>query len=131
MKENKLTIRINKPVSEVFEFTINPQNTPRWIDSIIEESIDTKEIKVGTRYTSVDKDNFTKNSYRVVKFENNRVFELQSLLFEYHVRYTYIPISENETELEYFEWDAIDLATPLTQDTLEKLKNEIELTDRG
>jgi hypothetical protein len=56
MKTNKLTIRISKPVSEVFDFTINPQNTPRWIDFIVEETVDGKEIKLGTRYTNRDKD---------------------------------------------------------------------------
>ncbi len=126
MKENKLIIRINKPVSEIFKFTINPQNTPRWIDSIGQESIDAKEIKVGTQYTNVDKNNFTKNSYKVAKFENNKIFELESLLPEYHVRYTYTTISENETELEYFEWDSVDLSNPLTQETLEKLKSILE-----
>lgn len=52
MKINKLTIRIKKPISDVFDFTINPQNTPRWIDFIVEETINGKEIKIGTRYTN-------------------------------------------------------------------------------
>jgi len=35
MKENKITIIINKPIREVFEFTTYPKNTHLWIPSII------------------------------------------------------------------------------------------------
>ena len=73
MKTNKLNIRINKPISEVFDFTINPQNTPRWIDFIVEETIDSREIKLGTRYTNRDKDGKI-NLYELTKFENNLHF---------------------------------------------------------
>ena len=31
VKDNRLTIQINKPKSKVFEFTTNPKNTPLWI----------------------------------------------------------------------------------------------------
>lgn len=34
MKENKLTIFINKPVKEVFEYSLESDNVPKWIDSI-------------------------------------------------------------------------------------------------
>jgi len=37
MKENKIKVIINKSIKEVFEFTINPKNTPSWILSIKEE----------------------------------------------------------------------------------------------
>jgi uncharacterized protein YndB with AHSA1/START domain len=37
MKENKLTITINKPIDYVFEFTTNPKNTPLWFSTIAEE----------------------------------------------------------------------------------------------
>ena len=37
MKENKITVIINKPIGEVFEFTTNPKNTHLWIPSIEEE----------------------------------------------------------------------------------------------
>ena len=97
MNSNKLTIRINKPVSKVFDFTINPQNTPRWIDFIVEETIDGNEIKLGTRYTNKDEEGKI-NLYEVTKFENDKVFELQSFPPCYTVKYTYIPISDTETE---------------------------------
>lgn len=125
MKENKLTIRIKKPIAEVFEFTINPQNTPTWIDSIAEEHTDTREIQVGTKYTNTDQEG-TVNSYQVAQFEGNKIFELVSLTSGYHVRYTYTPISDTETELEYFEWDEVDLVNPFKQEVLEKLKRTME-----
>ncbi len=37
MQENKITVIINKPIEEVFEFTTNPKNTHLWITSINEE----------------------------------------------------------------------------------------------
>lgn len=129
MNSNKLTIRINKPVSEVFDFTINPQNTSRWIDFIVEETINGNEIKVGTRYTNRDKDGNI-NLYELTQFENNMVFELQSVPPYYTVKYTYTPISETETELEYFEWvESGELSSPFPMSAMQKLKEVLENTN--
>lgn len=37
MKENKLTIYINKVPKEVFEYSLESKNVPKWINSIKEE----------------------------------------------------------------------------------------------
>lgn len=124
MKESKLIIKIKRPVAEVFEFTINPANTPRWIDAIVSETTDTEETSIDTRYINVNNEG-EKNSYQVSKFEKDRIFELQSLSSKYGVRYTYIPLSQDETELEYFEWDE-NLFNPFTIDVLQKLKTMME-----
>ncbi|MEI7563640.1 MAG: hypothetical protein WCJ39_08670 [bacterium] len=50
MKENKLTIIINKPINEVFEFSTNPKNTHLWVDSIKEEITNEYPPKMGTIY---------------------------------------------------------------------------------
>jgi hypothetical protein len=126
MKENKLTIRINKPVLEVFEFTINPENTPEWLDSIVEETIEGDEITLGTRYINTNREGQT-NSYIVSEFEIERLFELKSVPEGYTVRYTYTAISDTETELEYFEkMESGELTDPIGMSVLEKLKGVIE-----
>ncbi len=126
MKENKLTIRINRPVSEVFDFTITPSNTPQWIDSISSESIEGNVMGIGTRYTNQDKQGNI-NIYEVSQFKDDKVFELKSIPPIYTVRYTYTSISENETELEYFEWvEGGGLNNPFEMENLEKLKTILE-----
>ena len=50
MKENKISVVINKPIHEVFEFTTNPSNTHLWIASIIEEVADQFPPQIGTQY---------------------------------------------------------------------------------
>jgi hypothetical protein len=125
MKENKISVKIAKPISEVFDFTINPNNTPKWIDFIVEE-IATIPIQIGTSYvnTSVKGE---KNEYIVSAFETNHIFELKSVTSDLIVRYTYTEISPDETELEYFEWvEEGELSAPFSQHELNKLKQVME-----
>jgi uncharacterized protein YndB with AHSA1/START domain len=48
MKDLRLIVRINKPISEVFEFTTNPANTAKWIDSVEGEKADAYPPEIGT-----------------------------------------------------------------------------------
>jgi len=50
MKENIISIIINKSIHEVFEFSTNPQNTHLWVDSIKEEMTNEYPPKLGTIY---------------------------------------------------------------------------------
>lgn len=126
MKENKLTIKINRPISEVFNFTITPSNTPAWIDSVVREQTEGEIVQVGTRYTNEDKEG-NKNIYEVSQFKDDKIFELKSIPPIYKVRYTYTPVSESETKLEYFEWvEEGNLKSPFEQKNLERLKQVLE-----
>ena len=50
MHSKSYTVVINKPISEVFEATLNPANTPKWIDSMEEERASEQPAKLGTKY---------------------------------------------------------------------------------
>lgn len=126
MKQNKLTIKINKPAREVFDFTINPKNTHKWIKSIEIEKSSDWPIKISTKYKNKGKDN-NWSEYKVTDLKQNKVFELVSSDSNYHVRYTYKPIDQNSSEMEYLEWvDKGELDNPFVQSTMEKLKELVE-----
>jgi hypothetical protein len=126
MKENKISIKLNRPVSDVFLFTINPLNTVKWAEGIKKEETNEWPVKTGTIYKNSD-DSGKWSAYLLVRLEENRLFELLSEDKNYHVRYTYTPISETESHLEYYEWvDEGNLERPYSQEALDKLKRAIE-----
>ncbi|HRH55688.1 MAG TPA: SRPBCC family protein [Candidatus Paceibacterota bacterium] len=126
MKDLKLTVRIKRPIADVFEFTTNPSNTSKWIDSVAGERADSFPPKIGTMYENWDSARKI-TEYRVSRYEPNAVFQLDATKQDYKVRYTYTPISENETELEYYEWSESDkLHAPFMQEILDTLKEVME-----
>ena len=126
MKENEIIVIINRPIKEVFEFTTNPKNTPLWIESIEKEIAGEYPPKIGTIYQNKSKD-ADWNFYKVIEFEDDRVFTLSDLEGNYFVRYSYGALGENKTKMEYFEWVKNgDLEKPFTKDILEKLKRVLE-----
>ncbi|MEK7622634.1 MAG: SRPBCC family protein [Patescibacteria group bacterium] len=128
MKEKKLTIKINRSTVAVFEFCLNPKNTPLWADSIVKEEANEQPTKLGTIYRNVNR-NGQWSEYAVVAYDKDKMFELKLNDNNYHVRYTLIPVGENECKLEYYEWvETDDLAVPFTKDILNKLKTVIENT---
>lgn len=88
MKDKKLTIVINKPVDEVFEFTTNPTNTAKWIDGIVIEETNETPPKLGTIYRNKGQSG-NWNEYEMTEFEKNQTFTLTRLNGNYHVRYTF------------------------------------------
>ena len=126
MKDLRLVVKINKPIEDVFEFTTNPKNTPRWIESIVKEEADENPPTLGTAYRNWDKSG-QMNLYAVTRYEPPCVFRLDALHQDYKVQYTYTPISENETELEYYEWsESGQLHSPFMQEILDNLKKVME-----
>lgn len=103
MKVNKLSIRINKFLQEVFQFTITPPNSTYWINDIIEEKTNEWPIKVGTIYRLKNK-NGDCTEVSVVAFEDNDMVEWESKDKNYHCRYSFRSINNNATILEYLEW---------------------------
>jgi hypothetical protein len=126
MKENKLTVQINIPASDLFDFTVKPSNTSLWIDSIMTELTNEWPPRVDTIYrNTADGKNW--DEYVVKKIEQDKLFELESKDKNYHVRYTYKNLGDDKSELEYFEWvDRGQLENPFSQNILDNLKTKLE-----
>lgn len=126
MKENKISVIINRSIEEVFEFTTNPKNTHLWIPSIIQEIAEEYPPKINTQYRN-RWEQWAWDFYKVVEFSPNEIFVLSDLDENYYVKYTYKKLDNNKTEMEYFEWmKNWDLNKPFTKDILLNLKNVIE-----
>ncbi len=129
MKSNKLIVTINKPVHEVFAFTLNPENTPFYISSIVKEEVNEKPTKIGTIYRNQNK-NSKWSEYTVTAYEKNKLFIFTSSDGNYSVKYSFKSISDNATEVEYYEQVGQgDLEEPFTAEILDKLKLILESLD--
>lgn len=129
MQSNRLIAIINKPIEFVFEFTTNPKNTHLWVPSIEEEIATDNHPKLNTKYKNRGK-NSEWDYYEVVEFEENKLFTLKSLNGNYTVQYSYKGLSDDQTEMEYFEWvEEGNLDEPFTESILMKLKSVIERVD--
>lgn len=126
MKSKKLTIIINKPAKEIFDFTLNPINTPKWIDGITKEITNETPIKKGTIYKNQSVDGRW-NEYELVEYEQGATFTLSRIDSDYHVMYTFRSLGDNKTEFEYYKWlDNGELDDTISKEVLEKLKKVIE-----
>ncbi len=123
MVQNKLTILINKPLTEVFAFCITPPKAKLWVPGIINETTNEWPVKIGTVYTEHKNDD---TSFNIIlsDYKENEYVEWKTEDGNYHVRYTFTPTDQNITRLEYVETG--DVSQPFTQKVLEKLKQAIE-----
>ena len=125
MKENKLTIFINKPVEKVFEYSLESNNVPKWIKSIKEEIPLERPVKFGTKLKNIGFNNDNWNFYEVIDFQPNKTFTLKRLNGDYFVKYTCTQ-KDGGTEFEYFEWAENELDGLMEMSALELLKELIE-----
>jgi uncharacterized protein YndB with AHSA1/START domain len=126
MKDKRLTIIIDKSVGELFTFTTDPKNTPKWIDGIALEETNEMPPKLGTIYRNKSKGG-NWNEYEMTAFVKDKMFGLSRINGNYHVRYTFTPKGEGQCEFEYYEWvDEGELDDTFSQEVLEKLKSIVE-----
>ena len=127
MKNNRINIIVYKPVNVVFDFTITPDNTPKWIRHVCVEETNEWPVKIGTVYRNKGKAG-SWSKYIVENIKDNELFELADSDSGYHVRCTYTPIDSGTTKMEYYEWvDEGDLKEPFTPEILDELRKAIEL----
>lgn len=126
MKENKLNIFINKSVSEVFEYSLESDNVPKWIKSIKEEIPSERPVKLGTRLKNRGVNSETWNEYELIEFLPPETFTLKKINGDYFVKYT-CSKKDNGTDFEYYEWaENNELDELMEIDDLKKLKELIE-----
>lgn len=126
MRENKLTLQIRRTPKEIFDFCLDPKNTPKWVVSIVVEETNEWSPKVGTMYRNQNRQGVW-SEYKVVALDPPTMFEFKLASSPYHVRYTFRPLTPDSTELTYFEWmEEGDLADPFTPQILQKLKEVLE-----
>lgn len=126
MKSNRIRVNILSSIKKAFAFTLNPKNTPLWLDDIVIEETNQWPIKIGTQYKNKNKKGEW-SEYIIAGLKENKYFEFISLNKNYHCRYTYKKIDTNRCQLEYYEWvDDGEITKPFTQKPLLKLKKLIE-----
>lgn len=126
MQHNELSIEIRKLPFEVFNYTLNPDNTPLWVDGIVCEEKDTPTPQLGTRYRNKSQSGQW-NEYEVVDFIPPKTFTFKQLNSMYMVRYSFEALSGDRTKLTYAEWmESGELESPFDMLPLRKLKGLLE-----
>jgi len=130
MEKIRESIVINRPVRQVFTFTLDPENTPKWIGGITMEQRNESPTKLGTIYKNQNSKG-TWKEYEITKFIPDSTFVFSRKGASYHVQYTFKALAGNQCELEYCEWDESGDASELfdhasLKEVLTTLKNVIE-----
>ncbi len=130
MNEVKQTIVINKPAREVFDFIVNPHNTPKWVSSVVEEKINENSIKIGTLYSNRGTDG-NWSEFEVTDFEEGHIFELTKKNDSHHIKYMFESLDDGSCKLEYHVWVAEGevserFSSDRIQEILKNLKTAVE-----
>ncbi len=127
MQRNILTIQIACATQVVFDFTLNPENTPLWIENIAWEKRNTEHPQIGSLYTNANLEGVT-TVYELVEFVPYKTFTLKQVGGMYCVKYDFVEVGQGSTDLAYTEWvTAGELEAPFTQEPLLQLKHILEL----
>jgi uncharacterized protein YndB with AHSA1/START domain len=122
----RLRITIDRPVKEVFDFALDPSNTPKWISFIQAEETNEWPPQNGTIYKNQGQDGKW-SEYRLSDLNPPHAFVLNKLDSTYHVSYALRELEAGSTELEYYEWmDEGNLTDPFTTIELHELKKVLE-----
>jgi hypothetical protein len=125
MREIKLKVQIKRSIVDVFDFTINPKNTPKWVNSVTVEETNEWPVKVGTIYRSKNKMGDW-SELTLTAFEEYKMFTLTKKENNYHVTYVFTPINPDLTELEYVWVDNGELKEFSIQVLVDNLKRVME-----
>lgn len=122
MKTNEIRIIIDAPANDIFEFVLEPKNTPTWIEGAGEETVNTDQIGLGTVYSN------DIGKWVVTDYEKGKFFELSDTSIHYSCSYSFRKINEICTELVYFEShsDGSNLENPMEEKNFKKLKEILE-----
>lgn len=126
MKDIKVTITIKRAAHEVFDFTLNPENTPKWVDSVVTEQASEWPTKLGTIYRNQDEDGNWRE-FEITAYSPGIMFEMTKKDDNHHVRYTLKPLGDDRCELEYHVWtDDGELRGAFTKETIEKILQKLK-----
>ena len=127
MKDVKLTVTINRPPRNVFEFSINPNNTPKWVDGVVKEQTNESPTKLGTIYRNQGLDG-NWSEFEITAFEPGYMFELTKKDDDHHVKSTFKSLDNGQCELEYYVWvDSGDIDGRFAQDKIENILQKLKV----
>ncbi|HEV2402645.1 MAG TPA: SRPBCC family protein [Candidatus Saccharimonadales bacterium] len=126
MKNLNLSITINRSAHEAFTFTLNPDNTPKWIDGIVKEEANETPTKLGTIYRNQGRDDSWRE-FEVTAYNPSVMFVWTEKGSDMHVKYTFKPLGDKRCELEYCVWlDSGELQEPFTRDNLQAILQKLK-----
>lgn len=126
MRENTISITIDKPVDFAFAFAITPPNSTLWIPNIVEEKTSEWPVQVGTIYR-LKNDAGKWSEVIVEQIKKNTTVVWATIDRSFHCRYSFEAVSPISCRLEYHEWvNEGVLKEPFTQTILDGLKLAIE-----
>ena len=126
MKDNRIKIQINRPVEDVYAFTLDPKNTPSWINDSAREEASEWPPREGTVYKNTGK-NGVVITFIMTEIVPNDHFSMKDEDNNYHCTFSFRDLGNNSSEFEWHEWmESRELEYPMTKEVLEKLKSVLE-----